>query len=908
MASCHRPRPAHAGLGSPNILRLWQVLSDSCAVVATGGGCVWSVASGVVGQAEGEPGPPSATLLLTEPGRRWNALACRRQLLLVGSACGAARLVSLPLRAAAAACRGADGSAAPGVHAAEGAGAGVSCGSSATVVAAWQAHATCVLHAEFVVEGAVSSCPSGLLLVTACPAAELRVWRVQGDDGAARLIRRMQLVPRPQRMAALRCSCPQGGAVPWLLCGGSAGALAACRLSADAEAEAGDETPLLSPTSSLPHAHAEQAVTDALARRVAAAGVGPDEATGECEVCVYSCGRNGTVNEYAAAVTGPAPRPGDPCAVELRALRSWRCPGANFLERLLPCSDGDFVVMAFLQSEMMLWKLQARQQLYRVRCHGYRHPKHLLWSEDDAGGEPRFHFGYATGSCLHRHGSPPQVATAATTTAATPSAPRSLTPSLHGREVLAALALPYALHAGAPLGAARKAECLFATGSEDNEVRILSCEADEAGGAPDVLQPPRCLATLQGHPAAVRALALSCPEDCAQPAVLFSAGGKEVIHCWHLPRQTTSTSNASAEQHELRPSLICARVLPERNAAKALGTLRTEAEADARYLSAAALHLPSGRLAVEAAAEGEPPSAHLLAAGTSNAHIELHVLGSRRRALLPVARLASEGGLVLCLALQQTQKAAGVTDEAAHADEVLLVSGDTSGTVAVWRLRPLLASGVPSLAVEMVRRAGAAIPPAMSELQPSCRVALHAMGVNCLCVAWLPGSGGGDGTLQLAVVTGGDDQALGACLLNIPAAGGTDDDVVLLYGGLLHGAHGASIRGLACTHGAACVFSSGPDQRLKGWEIDWPAIARQPQGRAVRRLDGAGGVGQAPEILLRLASERAVATSHTYALCAREWGKAGGDQAVVVAAGHGVQAVVVSGLMQACAVPKDAKD
>lgn len=778
----------------------------------------------------------------------------------------------------------------------EGTGAEISSGGIATVVAAWQAHTTCVLHAEFVVVGAGAGAASGLLLVTACPAAELRVWRVQGDCGTARLVRRMQLVPRPQRMAALRCSCPQGSAVPWLLCGGSAGALAACRLSADAEATEADvdDTPLLSPTTSLPHAHAEQAVSDALARRAdaaaAAVGGGGDEVAASCDVCVYSCGRNGTVNEYAAAVA--APSQGDACAVELSALRSWRCPGANFLERLLPSGDGDFVVMAFLQAEMMLWKLQARQQLYRLRCHGYRHPKHLLWSANDAEqGEPRFHFGYATGSCLHLHGTPPQTAASAV---ATLSAPCSLTPSLHGREVLAALALPSSLHAEAPLGGARKA-CLFATGSEDNEVRILCCETCEVGGAPDVLQPPRCLATLQGHPAAVRALALSCPADGTEPAVLFSAGGKEAIHCWQLPRHAPPTVRTPAEQHELRPSLICARVLPERNAAKALDTLRTEAEADARYLSAAALHLPSGPLAAAAAADGKPPSAHLLAAGTSNAHIELHVLGSRRRALLPLARLASQGGLALCLALQRTPGTDGVSG---GADEVLLVAGDSGGAVTVWRLRSVLGSGLASLAAESVRRAGAAVPPAMTELQPSCRLALHAMGVNCLSIAWLPGGSSGDGgSRQLAVVTGGDDQALGACLLHISAAanGGEGDGIVLHYGGIRQGAHGASIRGLACTHGTSCVYSSGPDQRLKAWEIDWSAMALQPQGRAVRTL-GVGG--EAPLSLLRLSAECAVATSHTYALCAHEWGKAeaGGDRAAVVVVGHGVQAVVVSGL------------
>ena len=74
-------------------------------------------------------------------------------------------------------------------------------------------------------------------------------------------------------------------------------------------------------------------------------------------------------------------------------------------------------------------------------------------------------------------------------------------------------------------------------------------------------------------------------------------------------------------------------------------------------------------------------------------------------------------------------------------------------------------------------------------------------------------------------------------------------------------------------------------------------MALQPQGQAVRVLGDGGGDGEAPESprsLLRLSAECAVATSHTYALCAQEWGKteAGGDQAAVVAVGHGVQIVV----------------
>ena len=59
---------------------------------------------------------------------------------------------------------------------------------------------------------------------------------------------------------------------------------------------------------------------------------------------VYSCGRNGVVNESGLQVER-----GGCGAIQLVALRSWRCPAANFLERLLLCDDGDLVVMGFVQ-------------------------------------------------------------------------------------------------------------------------------------------------------------------------------------------------------------------------------------------------------------------------------------------------------------------------------------------------------------------------------------------------------------------------------------------------------------------------------------------------------------------------------------------------------------------------------
>ena len=103
---------------------------------------------------------------------------------------------------------------------------------------------------------------------------------------------------------------------------------------------------------------------------------------------LFSCGRNGVVNEYELSELSEGQPSGDVDggALRLSVLRSWRCSEATILECLLPTHEG-VVALGFMQTEALLWHVHSRQELARWQTKGYRHPKDaaVVWSSGARG-------------------------------------------------------------------------------------------------------------------------------------------------------------------------------------------------------------------------------------------------------------------------------------------------------------------------------------------------------------------------------------------------------------------------------------------------------------------------------------------------------------------------------------------
>ena len=234
---------------------------------------------------------------------------------------------------------------------------------------------------------------------------------------------------------------------------------------------------------------------------------------------------------------------------------------------------------------------------------------------------------------------------------------------------------------------------------------------------------------------------------------------------------------------------------------------------------------------------------------------------------------------------------------------MLLLGGSTAGALTVWDLTPLLreqaleaeeGGGGPkptsgSSHNDWLRTSGA--PPALRTaaptldwLLPSCHLdGYHAMGVNCLCL--LPCE---TTTTMITLASGGDDQAVGLCRLDVRWA---DEklSVATRSHGVRPNVHSAGVRGIAAAGrlgGQLHFLSAGADGQLLGWRV---AMA-----------DGANFVES-----LQLCWRVAISIEQVHALCVCGATDADADplpgaEALAVVVGCGVEAFRLREISSKC--------
>lgn len=290
---------------------------------------------------------------------------------------------------------------------------------------------------------------------------------------------------------------------------------------------------------------------------------------------------------------------------------------------------------------------------------------------------------------------------------------------------------------------------------------------------------------IQGKPVSIKADSSSIRTLAISGSVLFAAGGKGVVKCWRLSIEGGATPSAlAAPLVEWPPSYW--KPVP-----------------DYRIMSVDAFEL-GGRWhgAVIARSDG---NVQFLRVNEDTCRVEeLGLSDKPARCQLSAAHIYVAGA--------RRGGDAGVGGGARFA-----AAGGTDGFVSIWRVTDVF-----SKSEETFAAGGTAA------VAPVVRHRLHQSGVNALELTLLGGNAAA-GTVEVLVVTGGDDNALAAAVVQLPlaAVGGS---CVVLRDYRLDSAHGASITGIQLDASSSRALTVAADGRLSVWKYNCNGSVTGGQG------------------------------------------------------------------------------
>uniref|UniRef100_A0AAV1VMB2 WD repeat-containing protein 6 n=1 Tax=Peronospora matthiolae TaxID=2874970 RepID=A0AAV1VMB2_9STRA len=257
--------------------------------------------------------------------------------------------------------------------------------------------------------------------------------------------------------------------------------------------------------------------------------------------------------------------------------------------------------------------------------------------------------------------------------------------------------------------------------------------------------------------------------DGVEEHIVLSGGGKQRLNVWLV----------SGDDNLLRH--IC-------------GQERAGAAQDHRILGLTTFPIPRNsenyRLVTACNSEG---STQLLLLDVNNAG--LFELGD--------CHSASRKPILSCVGFQEGEADAMIAG---------LAVGSTDGLVTLWDLT-LLLQKIGSLLVRShsdVEQLREKLEPLISELRPSGNYLAHDMGTNCMDLVSCARSAE-EGSLDVTIVSGGDDQNLNLHQLRFPSC-------QLLSKTRMVNASGSAIKAVSCVN-AQVIFAAGYDQRVSKWNI-----------------------------------------------------------------------------------------
>ena len=333
-------------------------------------------------------------------------------------------------------------------------------------------------------------------------------------------------------------------------------------------------------------------------------------------------------------------------------------------------------VAGFTVAAFQVWDVHEQTCLLSVPCGGHHRPY-------------AFHVSDCRLSFVHCS----HTSTSATISSST----RTLTAQAHARAI--GPAFHTQLTTGVRVLATTAGRTIFATVSEDAQMKVWAVDADDRGEGPVLLR------TFNDHPDSIRAMAVHHSDASA---FLFSAGGKDHLRAYRLRDAATGDvecvgSNDEEDKAAGKPWL--------EKGGKAVADGDVLEQMDVRLMALVAL-------------PAHPPAAGIgVAVGDSAGRLRLYAFNP----------LSSSPFTLLSASNQHGHPVISLT----ALDSSLLVSGDTAGVVCWWDVS------------------------SPTQLHLLARLQLHQAGVNAVLFAAPMANDATPSSPSILLITGGDDGCLG---------------------------------------------------------------------------------------------------------------------------------------------------
>ncbi|TDH64779.1 uncharacterized protein CCR75_002114 [Bremia lactucae] len=415
----------------------------------------------------------------------------------------------------------------------------------------------------------------------------------------------------------------------------------------------------------------------------------------------------------------------------------------------------NLMVFGFHANQAILYNLSAHYRLFNVECGGWRRPHALFTRAAEIMSSMLSHTFLFTLPAAQKQQIVVKVhSTLFRETSDSNTVPRFLNLSLHGQ-----------YHGRMTTCVAFLGKDRMVTASDDNSLMLHRQRATNCTGLRWGV-----VATGIAHTTTVRALITFQREnvDGIFEHIILSGGGKQRLNLWCV----------CGESDLLRH--VC-------------GQDRAGAAQDHRILGLATFVIPSVSGAYR-----------LVAACNSEGSTQLSLLDFNHGKFIEIGDLnsISRKPILSCVGFQDGDNDLVIAG---------LAVGTTDGIVTLWDLGALLREIGMSLQLsEDIRHIKEKLKKLISELQPIFEYLAHDMGVNCINLVSCKSTE--KGSLDVTLISGGDDQNLNLRELRFPAC------LVLTEVRLIN-ASGAAIKTVASIDSKA-IFAAGYDQRVSRWSIN----------------------------------------------------------------------------------------
>ncbi|CAI5712248.1 unnamed protein product [Hyaloperonospora brassicae] len=483
-----------------------------------------------------------------------------------------------------------------------------------------------------------------------------------------------------------------------------------------------------------------------------------------CHLAMLSGGHDGHICSYALEDdTSPSG------ALTIKQLGRESVKGISTVKQLWwrqtsSCDDRpqhDLMVFGFHASRAVLYNVSAQYCIFEVECGGWRRP-HALYTcgTKVQHAVPSHTFVFTHPTTQKQHVDIKVHSTLLRAYDSSETSPFFSRCSLHDHH-----------HGRMATRVSFLGEERLITAAEDNSLMLHRRRRTQHGR--DNQDSSRWCGVASGiaHTTTVRALTTYARKRSSgvEEHIVLSGGGKQRLNVWLVAGDS---------------DVLC----------HLCGQERAEAAQDHRILGLATFSIPC-----------ISDDYRLVAACNSEGSTQLLLLDVNNAGLVELGdcRSVSRKPILSCVGFQQGEADAMIAG---------LAVGSTDGLVTLWNLTMLLKKVGSSLARSHADagQLREKLAPLIRELRPSGDYLAHDMGTNCIDLVSCAKSTE-EGSVDVAIVSGGDDQNLNVHELRFPSC-------QLLSETRTVNASGSAIKTVSCVN-AQVIFAAGYDQRVSKWSV-----------------------------------------------------------------------------------------